>query len=154
MPIVEVRQTDDTAVVTDLLSHWKADTRSYVRSDRMLHLVAWLKEQPVGVLVGTHDFGNWGVLDRYQNLSEDDRGSYVAAMFVDARWRSQGVGGALLDAFIDQAAAHQSPVVVTWPDEAEEGRDDRVRFFRRNGFVFLDFPGGVREPWLMGRPLC
>jgi GNAT superfamily N-acetyltransferase len=151
---VTVQPTTDTELVSNLLSRWKSDTRSFVRSNRMTHLVAWIEEQPVGVLVGTHDFANWDILDQYQHLTEYDRGSYVAAMFVDPRSRAQGVGGELLDAFVAEAEARRSPVVIAWPDEDEEGRDGRVRFFRSHGFDFLDYPGRNREPWLMGRALA
>ncbi|WP_336031620.1 GNAT family N-acetyltransferase [Geodermatophilus sp. FMUSA9-8] len=153
MPVVKVEQTDDTAVVLDLLTRWKTDTHAFVRSDRMVHWVARLAEQPVGVLTGTHDFGNWSLLERYQHLTDDDEGSYVTAMFVEPALRSHGIGAALLRAFVAQARSAGSPVVVAWPDEDEEGREERVRFFERNGFAFLDFPGGVHEPWLMGLPL-
>lgn len=153
MPAIEVAQTDDTAVVLNLLTEWKADPGAFVGSDRMVHLVAQVEGQPVGVLVGTHDFGNWPLLDRYQHLSEDVQGSYVQAMFVEPEHRSQGVGGALLRAFVAQAETAGAPVVVAWPDEDEEGREERVRFFERSGFTFLAYPGGVREPWLMGLPL-
>ncbi len=150
---VEVQQTRDTAIVADLLSRWKTDVSSFVRSSRMVHFVAWLEGVPVGVLSGHHDWGNWGLFEEYQHLPERESGSYVAAIYVDPDVRSQGIGTALLRAFTADAEAAGSPLVITWPDEHEAGREVRVGFFARNGFAFLAYPNGSREPWLMGRPL-
>lgn len=154
MSPLRIESSRDDDLVLELLSRWKpASARAFVGNFRSEQLVAWSQAGPVGVLVGTHDFGNWDILEDYQHLGDADRGSYVQAMWVDPQRRGQGVGSALLETFVAQAAGIGSRVVVTFPDEEDRGRIERVRFFERNGFGFLDYPCGVREPWLMGLAL-
>lgn len=154
MTSLHISVTDDRQLVLELLRLWKPmDAHAYVRSGKIDALIGRVDGNPVGVLLGTHDFGNWKILEAYQHLTEIDSGSYVQAIFVLPDHRYGGVGAGLLTTFVERAEERGSPVVVAWPDEDEQDFRARVRFFERNGFDWLEYPGGVRPAWLMGRSL-
>ena len=75
---------------------------------------------------------------------------YVLAVVVDQDWRRQGVGTALLDAFIAEARSVGVEWVFLLPEEST-GVEERVRFFEAAGFTAVDDPD---EIWpALGRPV-
>lgn len=149
--VIDSAAESDEAVQA-LFEEWKplewGGTKSY---GRYLYFAARVDGELVGALEGHHDYGNWDVLEDYQHLGDDQRGSYVSALYVRPTRRRRGVAGALLDAFIADAQTHETPVIVAWPDEDRDGREARIALNRSRGFEFARYPEGVREPWLMTR---
>lgn len=155
--ITSATRTERAAVWT-LLEAWKPGRHSsaatFVNSgdQRSAFLLARLAGEPVGVLEGHHDWGNWQLLADWCHLADADRGSYLISLYVDPRCRSHGVGSELVNAFIGQSIEAGSPVVVTIPDEDSDHRDARLRFFVRRGFGPI--PVTVPQPtWIWGRTL-
>lgn len=148
MVVIEQVPSGDRAA-GELLDEWKPGTAADKSPDRYTYLVASIAGEPVGVLEGYHDFGGWSELKDFHHL-DDNLGSYVSSLYVKPSHRMHGVGGALLDRFIDDARAHGSLAVVAWPDETDPGGlKARLALNRSRGLDFTPPLEDFREAWLM-----
>lgn len=143
MPATQADEPDLTRLKRDWSEGWFSVT---VRWDEDW-LIARRDGEAVAYLEGNHGFTNWGILHDYQDRSDGVTGSYVASMFVDESSRGAGLGGELLDVFVDHAWAAGSDVVVLSVQEGEDSAA-RERFFQRHGFSWAK-PPWPQTPWLM-----
>ena len=140
-------------VVQTLLQEWKPEKGLSTSGDRYVYVIARLGDEPVAVLEGHHDYGNWRDLEDYRHLGEKNLGSYISSLYVKPSHRRRGAADALLDWFIEDARRHGSIAVVAWPDEDDSGRDARVALNRKHGLAFARVHENFQAPWLMILPL-
>ncbi|MEU4454759.1 GNAT family N-acetyltransferase [Nocardioides sp. NPDC023903] len=141
----------------ELLQEWKPWLDAS-KTDRYVYLIARIGTDPVGVLEGHHDYGNWDDLEDYRHLGEESLGSYITSLYVRPAHRRRGAADALLDWFIDDARRQGSVAVVAFPEEEEEedrvhDREARVALNRKHGLEFGRPHEDFRKPWLMVLPL-
>jgi GNAT superfamily N-acetyltransferase len=79
--------------------------------------------------------------------SEDGRAAHLVSMWVDPRWRGQGVGDHLVKVVLDWARASGCKEVRLW---VADGNREAERLYTRNGFGRTDAvqPIRVGEPRL------
>lgn len=151
---IQVEHSADVALADRLLQQWKPGGHAAVRNPASVRLIARQDrhQTPVGILLGSHDWGGLRCQAGYEDLDPDvDPASYVHAIWVAEGRRSQGVGAALLACFIDDGAAADTIMVVVEPDATDSvGYHPRVQFFERHGFCWLEPAEDFRKPWLMG----
>lgn len=136
-----------------LLQEWDPGLDTSTSDERYVYLIARIGGEPAGILEGHHDYGNWIHLQDFDQLGEEDLGSYISSLYVKPAHRRQGVADALLERFIDEARSRGSVAVVAFPDEDDVGREARVALNRKHGLEFALPHKELGEPWLMIRPL-
>jgi GNAT superfamily N-acetyltransferase len=77
--------------------------------------------------------------------SEDRRTAHLVSMWVDPRWRGQGVGDHLVKVVLDWAREQGCDDVRLW---VADGNREAERLYHRNGFIRTD----VSQPIRLGEP--
>ena len=146
MTRMEIEKTDGGPDVEYLLDLFRQGART--RSDESY----WLARDgglPVGVLAGHHQFSNWDLISDPHDPGEC--ASWLAEIFVEEPRRNEGVGSALVRAFLDDAKRTPNRSVLVLPSEADDDYQRRVGFFSRHGFRWTMVADDYlpRKPWLM-----
>ena len=119
-----------------------------VRAVTPVGILAYHEEQPVAwCSIAPRE--TYAALERYRALPRiDDFPVWsVACLFVDRRFRRQGLTGSLLGAAVDYARAHNAPIVEGYPvapDAPSYTYMGTPETFRRAGFVDVT-PAGQKR---------
>ena len=119
-----------------------------VRAGTPVGILAYDEEQP-GAWCSIAPRETYAALERYRALPRIDDSPVwsVACLFVDRRFRRQGLTGSLLRAAVDYARAHNAPVVEGYPvapDAPSYTYMGSPETFRRAGFVNVT-PAGQKR---------
>lgn len=114
----------------------------------------WLVAEVDGAVVGgllAREFCAWdsGVAG-FGHLTDADLVPFVALLCVDESLRGRGIGTCLVTHWIDSSPSWAHVVM---PDQSgdDAAEADRVRFFERLGFAWMETEHPEIEPWLMMR---
>ena len=120
-----------------------------VRAGTPVGILTYHEEQP-GAWCSIAPRETYAALERYRALPRIDDSPVwsVACLFVDRRFRRQGLTGSLLGAAVDYARAHNAPIVEGYPvapDAPSYTYMGSPETFRRAGFV--DVTPQARRGW-------
>lgn len=111
----------------------------------------------IGYWHGTHHAQTWLSFTVHPTPPEDWTVSYLTVLVVEAHHRRRGVGGLLLEDFLDQARAAGNTWAVLNPTSgAEEPTEEElIAFYAHHGFTLLEhgLDHGFAKAWMMGRAL-
>jgi GNAT superfamily N-acetyltransferase len=120
-PLLAASEPEGYLIVAKLRKHWLAGTQRFDRDGEALY----------GAYSGTSLVGVCGrAIDSYRN---DPRVARVQKLYVLPQWRNNGIGRALVNRVLDDAAGRFVLVTVRAPDERAALFYERLCFERASG---------------------